>query len=61
MKYTIARDSNLQHFTREVEQLANGHGWEPLGGVATEKGKNHEGNEVTFFVQALILKEDSEG
>ena len=58
MKYSISRENDLQKLREEVERLANEHGWEPTGGVAVERAPSLEGHEISWYLQALILKED---
>ena len=60
MKYTISREHDFQRLIAEVTRLTNENGWEPIGGVATERAKHVDGNERTFYLQALVLTERDE-
>jgi hypothetical protein len=58
MRYTISRESDLNRLRQEVERLANENGWEPVGGVAVERSPNYEGHEVSWYLQALVLRDN---
>jgi len=51
--YKIASGRSPQELTNEVKQHLE-HGFEPLGGVCVHTEKNGQGEQQTFFYQAVV-------
>lgn len=58
MQYQVIEQPSAEHLTAAVSELVEEKGWIPQGGVAVTLREGSAGQQLMFYAQALIKRDE---